>query len=105
MALFRRSYPVKEKLRLIEQAENLTLEEAKRIFGISTSSLSLWRKQKDRLQEVLATGKNKENVSFHLPGAGRPSLTADDTTEELIRYFDKKRLNLDKVDVRMLLTK
>lgn len=103
MVLFRRTYTVKEKLRLVRESENLTLHEAKDRFGIPTSSMSLWRKQRDKLQEVLES--NKENVPFRLIGAGRPRIISDDTSNELIAYFDEKRGNLDKVDIRLLLTK
>jgi hypothetical protein len=103
MVPFRRTYTVKEKLRLVRESEGLTLQEAKDRFNVSTSSMSLWRSQGPQLEQVLLA--NKENVPFRLGGAGRPRIISDETSNELIVYFDERRDNLDRVDVRLMLTK
>ena len=101
--VFRRTYTVREKLRFVNVTDGLTLQEAFDQRGIPTSTLNRWRLQKESLEELFH--RNKENVSFRLSGAGRRNGIKDDIIEQLLAYFDERRNNLDKVDVRLLLTK
>lgn len=101
--MFRQSWSVKQKLRILNETDGMTLQASSDLFGISVSMLSKWRVAREKLGDRLRGTSGK--TPHHLKGAGRPCLISVEIERELLLYLDAERANTNRVDVPALLVK
>ena len=89
--IFRQIWSVKQKLRILNETDGMTLQASSDLFGISVSMLSKWRVAREKLGDRLRGTSGK--TPHHLKGAGRPCLISVEIERELLLYLDDRDQN------------